>query len=941
MKLNEYLFMLILICSLININVTNSPIEIRNLEPVNDVKRTLNEQTDNYIIVEFDIDIAYGPFEFLHDYNKYMTYAKEGNEIIYTNNASKKVVPCTCPFGTIDITNYFVISKNTKIEIHFNQTLKDLSNFFHNDENFTHLISANFSHFDTSSVTNMNNMFKGCISLKTLDLSNFNTSSVTSMAYMFAGCRSLHTLDLSNFNTSSATDMNNMFVSCSSLKYLIISNFNFDKVWGITWILLGVDNLQYIDIYNIKDKNNVFKNEINGEYGLKKKDNLIVCSNSVVINNTNTNYSCCNIIDGILVCYNIKITIPMIQTTIPMIQTTIPMIQTTIPKIQTTIPIIHTTIPQIQTTIPMIQTTIPKIQTTMPIIHTTIPKIQTTIPIKTTIPHIKTTIPLIQTTVPLIKTTIPQIQTTIPQIQTTIPRIQTTIPYIKTTIPIIKTTIPIIKTTIPIIKTTIPQIQTTIPIIQTTIPLIQTTIPMIQTTIPQIQTTIPIIKTTIPIIKTTIPLIQTTIPIIQTTFPQIKTTIPLIKTTVPQIQTTIPLIQTTIPIIKTTVPLIRTTIPIIKTTIPQIQTTTPLIQTTIPQIKKTNPMIQTSIPIIQTTIPRIQTTINQIQTTFPQIKKKETSLMLLGFNHFKISSSNVSFNVLFTKILNEIYSRRMKVYLKINYNERIRILEEKEVDCYLKETNNEKISSYFCETDIKNPNIKQVKIIPKFKFENQNINIVDSSPIARKFMDNLQDIDDKYDNLENSFIYILDHSLYYKYSKYKYNITGIIDQEPISKLENKNINLMINLDSETEITIESNCTTIKINESFYSLICEIKDDINLDLKSGFSSINDEEILIVNFDRRNSSITTNNTYEEHEENEEPEEPEKHEEHQQYFPKKKSSNGLNAGKIVAIILPIVLVLGAIIGIIIYLKNKKNHDKNESSSKTETTSNKIIYI
>ena len=60
MKLNEYLlFMLILLCSLININVTNSPIEIRNLEPVNDVKRTLNEQTDNYIIIQFNKTITY------------------------------------------------------------------------------------------------------------------------------------------------------------------------------------------------------------------------------------------------------------------------------------------------------------------------------------------------------------------------------------------------------------------------------------------------------------------------------------------------------------------------------------------------------------------------------------------------------------------------------------------------------------------------------------------------------------------------------------------------------------------------------------------------------------------------------------------------------------------------------------------------------------------
>ena len=36
-------------------------------------------------------------------------------------------------------------------------------------------------------------------------------------------------------------------------------------------------------------------------------------------------------------------------------------------------------------------------------------------------------------------------------------------------------------------------------------------------------------------------------------------------------------------------------------------------------------------------------------------------------------------------------------------------------------------------------------------------------------MNNLQDIEDKYDNLEYSFVYILDHSLYYKYTTNIYN----------------------------------------------------------------------------------------------------------------------------------------------------------------------------
>ena len=93
------------------------------------------------------------------------------------------------------------------------------------------------------------------------------------------------------------------------------------------------------------------------------------------------------------------------------------------------------------------------------------------------------------------------------------------------------------------------------------------------------------------------------------------------------------------------------------------------------------------------------------------------------------------------------------------------------------------------------------------------------------FMNNLQDIDDKYDNLEYSFVYILDHSIYNKYSTYIYNITGIIDQEPKSKLENKNINLMINLESESKILTDTDCTIVKINESSYTLNCELKDNI--------------------------------------------------------------------------------------------------------------------
>ena len=125
--------------------------------------------------------------------------------------------------------------------------------------------------------------------------------------------------------------------------------------------------------------------------------------------------------------------------------------------------------------------------------------------------------------------------------------------------------------------------------------------------------------------------------------------------------------------------------------------------------------IQTTIPLIQATIPQIQTTIHIIQTTIPKITipeviNEQTSLILLGFNHFKLSSSKISLNILFTPILNKIYSNLMKVPLIINYNDRLRILEEKEIECYLKEKNKTNIVSFFCETEIKNSNIKKLKL---------------------------------------------------------------------------------------------------------------------------------------------------------------------------------------------------------------------------------------
>ncbi|MBR6852492.1 MAG: BspA family leucine-rich repeat surface protein [Prevotella sp.] len=79
------------------------------------------------------------------------------------------------------------------------------------------LTELDLSHFDTSKVTSMNNMFFRFAGT-TLDLSSFDTSNVTDMAYMFANCSSLTTIYVSDkWVTTNVTEGDYMFGDCTAL----------------------------------------------------------------------------------------------------------------------------------------------------------------------------------------------------------------------------------------------------------------------------------------------------------------------------------------------------------------------------------------------------------------------------------------------------------------------------------------------------------------------------------------------------------------------------------------------------------------------------------------------------------------------------------------------------------------------------------------------------
>ena len=122
-----------------------------------------------------------------------------------------------------------------------------MAEMFENDPNLTTIEGLNSPNFDTSLVSDMSNMFKGCTALSNLDLSSLNTSNVTTMNNMFDGCDNLTSLNLSSFDTSKVKTMNDMFSSCPNLTKLTLGkNFEFVGSTGLkdlsgTWVNTGVD----------------------------------------------------------------------------------------------------------------------------------------------------------------------------------------------------------------------------------------------------------------------------------------------------------------------------------------------------------------------------------------------------------------------------------------------------------------------------------------------------------------------------------------------------------------------------------------------------------------------------------------------------------------------------------------------------------------------------
>jgi surface protein len=105
--------------------------------------------------------------------------------------------------------------------------------------------------YDYSSITNMSDMFSGCVSLTSIPL--FDTSNVTNMSDMFFRCPALTTIPL--FDTSNVTSMDTMFYNCisfTSIPFLNISSGIYFT--GIFKSCSSLPKIEQVKFFYQKDK---------------------------------------------------------------------------------------------------------------------------------------------------------------------------------------------------------------------------------------------------------------------------------------------------------------------------------------------------------------------------------------------------------------------------------------------------------------------------------------------------------------------------------------------------------------------------------------------------------------------------------------------------------------------------------------------------------------
>ena len=179
------------------------------------------------------------------------SYVVTGNEKEFWDASSLQDGSVMCYINDNEL---IIAGKGSNVVAHRDSSYmfssSDSSKYFVNLESIVGL-----DNLDTSIVTNMNHMFKGCSKLTSLDLSSFDTSSATGMEYMFHLCKKLKTVDISGFDTKKVTTTRAMFYECNKLEEIDISSFDTSNVINMNGMFRNCTNLNTIYVSRLFNTN--------------------------------------------------------------------------------------------------------------------------------------------------------------------------------------------------------------------------------------------------------------------------------------------------------------------------------------------------------------------------------------------------------------------------------------------------------------------------------------------------------------------------------------------------------------------------------------------------------------------------------------------------------------------------------------------------------------
>ena len=164
-----------------------------------------------------------------------------GKKDLYTNHVNLDLTDLRHILSKYGNNNFSIRVKIISNSSKFNS----LENLFKNCKN---IVSINLAKFNGWNITNMCNMCYKCSNLHTIKLSNFNSPNLTDMSYMFCGCKKLRSIiGLDSFNTSNVTNMSYMFSNCTSLTELNLSNLDTSNVTDMSHMFSGCKYLEHIE----------------------------------------------------------------------------------------------------------------------------------------------------------------------------------------------------------------------------------------------------------------------------------------------------------------------------------------------------------------------------------------------------------------------------------------------------------------------------------------------------------------------------------------------------------------------------------------------------------------------------------------------------------------------------------------------------------------------